>query len=524
MINQVGRDIPDVYLKDGVEPFQGIYYRDDYEYTKAAPTVHAYVKPNGDKLVDSIHDVLIKSGLKDGMTISFHHHLRDGDFVVNLVMKEIHKLGIKNLTVCASSLGRAHNYLVPCIEDGTVTGISTSGIRDEIGEVISAGKLKHPAIIRSHGGRARAIEDGSVKIDVAFIGASTSDAYGNASGKGGQSDTGVLSYADGDAKYADKVVIITDKIVAAPNFPASIKGVDVDYVVKVDSIGDASKIASGALRLTKDTRELNMAKEVAKCMYHSGYFKNGFTFQTGAGGSSLATTSFLKAYMAKDNIKCGWAMGGITEPIVNLFNEGFVNKVLDDQAFDLAAVASAHTKGHFEISASQYANPFNKGAFVNQLNFVILGALEVDTAFNVNVVQGSNGVLRGAPGGNPDTAAGADVSIIVAPLIRSRMPTVRDRVTSVTTPGESIDIVVTDYGVAVNPKRQDLLKAFADTDIPLKTIEELRDLAYQYAGKPEPVEFDDQVVALVEYRDGTIIDVIRKPKRLNYSQKALDKF
>ncbi|MFC0423627.1 citrate lyase subunit alpha [Lactiplantibacillus plajomi] len=467
------------------------------------------------KQVASIHEAIVKSGLKDGMTISFHHHLRDGDYVVNMVMKEIHKLGIKDLTVCASSLGKAHDYLVPCIEDGTVTGISTSGIRDEIGEVVSKGKLKHPAVIRSHGGRARAIEDGTIKIDVAFIGASTSDVYGNASGKGGKSDTGVLSYADGDAKYANRVVVITDTIVASPNFPASIEGVDVDYVVKVDSIGDPAKIATGALRLTKDTRELNMAREVAKCMYHSGYFKDGFSFQTGAGGSSLATTVFLKDYMQQADIKCGWAMGGVTEPIVDLFKAGFVNKVLDDQSFDLAAVASAHQPGHFEISASQYANPFNKGAFVNQLNFVILGALEVDTDFNVNVVQGSNGVLRGAPGGHPDTAAGADVTIIVAPLIRSRMPTVRDRVTSITTPGESVDIIVTDYGVAVNPNRQDLLAAFKDTTIPLKTIEELRDLAYQYAGKPAPVEFDDQVVALVEYRDGTIIDTIRKPKHLN---------
>ena len=402
------------------------------------------------------------------------------------------------------------------MEDGTVTGLSTSGIRDEIGEAVSAGKLKNLAYIRTHGGRARAIEDGTIKIDVAFLGAPTSDAYGNASGKGGKSDCGVLSYVDGDAKYADKVVIITDTLVETPNFPASIQGVDVDSVVIVDTIGDPSKIVSGALRLTKDTRELNMAETVAKCMYHSGYFKDGFTFQTGAGGPSLATTIFLKKYMDQEKIKCKWAMGGITEPIVNLFKEGYINKVINDQAFDLAAVASVHTDpNHFEISASQYANPFNKGAFVNQLDFVILGALEVDIDFNVNVVQGTTGILQGAPGGHTDTSAGAKVSIIVAPLIRSRLATVRTEVTSVTTPGESIDVVVTDYGVAVNPKRQDLINAFKKTDIPLKTIEELRDLAYQYAGEPEKIEFEDKVVAMIEYRDGTIIDVVRKPKNLN---------
>lgn len=327
MINQVGREIPDRYLTDGVEPFQGVYYRDGYTYTKSAPTVQAHVRPGKDKVVASIHDAIVKSGLRDGMTISFHHHLRDGDYVVNLVMKEIHRLGIKDLTVCASSLGKAHDYLVPCIEDGTVTGLSTSGIRDEIGEVVSAGKLKHPAMIRTHGGRARAIEDGTVKIDVAFIAAPTSDAYGNASGKGGQSDTGVLSYADGDAKYANHVVVITDDLVAAPNFPASIQGVNVDYVVQVDAIGDASKIAGDSLRLTKDTRELNMAENAAKCMYHSGFFKDGFSFQTGAGGPSLATTKFLKKYMDAAKVKCQWAMGGITGPIVDLFNAGYIHNI-----------------------------------------------------------------------------------------------------------------------------------------------------------------------------------------------------
>ncbi|WP_265455556.1 citrate lyase subunit alpha [Enterococcus sp. HY326] len=516
MINQLGREIPDEYLTDGREVFQGQYYREGYEFTKSAPTVKAHVKPQESKLVASIREAVIAAGLKDGMTISFHHHLRNGDYVVNLVMKEIHALGIKDLLVCASSLNTAHNYLVPCIEDGTVTGISTSGIRDEIGETVSAGKLKNPAIIRTHGGRARAIEDGSVKIDIAFLAAPTSDEWGNASGKGGKSDTGVLSYVDGDARYANKVVIITDTLVPAPNFPASIKGIDVDYVVEVDSIGDASKIATGVLRLTTDTRELMLAENAAKCMYHSGLFKDGFSFQTGGGGPSLATTTFLKEFMDKANVRCGWAMGGITEPIVNLYRDGYINTLLDDQAFDLASVASAHSDPrHFEISASQYANPFNKGAFVNQLDFVILGALEVDIDFNVNVVQGSTGILQGAPGGHTDTAAGSKIAIIVAPLIRSRLATVRNHVTSVTTPGESIDIVVTDYGVAVNPARQDLLEAFKDTDIPLKTIEELRDLAYQYAGEPEDIEFDDQVVALIEYRDGTLIDVVRKPKNFN---------
>lgn len=515
MKNAVGREIPDRFLTDGIEVFQGQYYRDQYEYKKAAPKVKAYVKPQQSKVVDSIKEAIVHSGLKDGMTISFHHHFRNGDKVAWQVMEVIHELGIKDLFVCASSLGKAQANMAPMIEDGTITGISTSGVRDEIGEAISAGKLKNPAWIRSHGGRVRAIETGQVHIDVAFIGASTADVMGNASGKGGKADCGVLSYADVDAKYADKVVVITDTLVATPNYPASIKAVDVDYVVVIDTIGDPSKIATGVIRMTTDPRELLMAKNTAKVMAATEWFQDGFSFQTGAGGPSLAVTRFLKPLMDERGIKMGWGMGGVTKPMVDMFNEGYIRKVLDDQSFDITAVNSVHTnRDHVEITCSQYANPLNKGAYVNALDYVILGCLEIDTDFNVNVVQGSNGMIQGAPGGHVDTAAGSRCSIITAPLVRSRIPTIRDRVTSVTTPGESVDVLVTDYGVAVNPRRQDILEQLQKTDLPLVTIEYLQEQAEKLVGKPNEVQFEDKVVALVEYRDGTIIDVIRKPKGL----------
>lgn len=513
MRNAVGREIPDELLKDGLEVFQGQYYRDGYEYKKDAPKVRAAVKPIDSKVLSSIKEAVEKSGLKDGMTVSFHHHFRNGDYVCAMVMKVIHEMGIKDLFVCASSLGKAQASLVPMIEDGTITGISTSGVRDEIGEALSRGKLKNPAWIRSHGGRVRAIECGDVKIDVAFIGAPTSDKYGNASGKGGKSDCGVLSYATADARYADKVVVITDTLVDPINFPASIQGVDVDYVVVVDKVGDSSKIASGVIRMSKDARELKMAKYCAEVVANTPWFKDGFSFQTGAGGPSLAATNFLRPFMDEKNIKMGWAMGGITKPLVDLLNDGYCRQLVDDQSFDIPAVESAVTnRNHFEISASQYANPMNKGAFVNYLDYVVLGALEIDTDFNVNVVQGSNGMIQGAPGGHVDTAAGSRCSIVVAPLLRSRLATVRRSVTSVTTPGESVDVFVCDYGIAVNPRRKDIIEALEKTDLPLVTMEELCEIAESMAGVPKPLEFEDKVVALVEYRDGTIIDVIRKIK------------
>lgn len=183
MKNKVGREIPEEFLQNGVEVFQGQYYRDNYEYTKAAPTVRAYVKPDRNKLQNSLRETILALNLKDGMTLSFHHHFRNGDYICAQVMEIIHELGIKNLFICASSLGKAQANLVPMLEDGTITGISTSGVRDEIGRAISEGKLAEPAWIRTHGGRVRAIETGQIKIDVAFIGAASCDVYGNASGK-----------------------------------------------------------------------------------------------------------------------------------------------------------------------------------------------------------------------------------------------------------------------------------------------------------------------------------------------------
>ena len=513
MRNAVGREIPDELLINGREVFQGNNYRDGMVYTKSGPTVKACTNPKESKLVESIREAVKLCGIKDGMTISFHHHFRDGDYVANMVMKEIADLGIKNITLAPSSIGDSHEPISKMIEEGIVTGLQISGIRGRMGEVVSNGKLKTPCIIRPHGGRVRAIEQGEVHIDVAFIGAPTSDEYGNARGTGGKSDCGGLSYAMVDAKFADKVVVITDYLVPFPNFPPSIQAVDVDYVVVVDEIGDPGKIASKAARITKDPRELMMAEECAKIMAATPYFKDGFSFQTGVGGASLAVNLFLESLMKERNIKMKWAIGGISAPMIELLEKGLVECIVDAQSFDIDAVKSLGANpNHYEISTSQYCNPMNKGAFVNKLDFVVLSALEIDINFNVNVVTGSNGMLIGASGGHSDAAEGAKCAIIITPLVRGRIPIVCESVTTVITPGESIDILVTDYGTAVNPKRQDLIEIFTKAGIKLTTIEELKNKAYSMVGTPDRVEFIDKVVAVVEARDGTIMDVVRQIK------------
>ena len=520
MINAVGRDIPEEILKQtGKEVFQGNYYKDGKPFKKAGPMVTPVMNHDHDKMVKDIHEALVKCNAHDGMTVSFHHHFRDGDLVVCMVMKEIQKMGLKNITISASSLGKAHDDLVPMIEDGTITNIESSGVRGKIGEAISHGKLKGLATMRSHGGRVRALVTGETHVDIAFIGAPTCDEYGNCRGIGGKTNCGVLSYSYVDGNQADYVVAVTDCLVPFPNYPAHISMTKVDNVCVVDQIGIPEKIATGAAKPTTDQRKLMMAEYCTQVVANTPYFKDGFSYQTGVGGASIASTISLTEIMKERNIKMGFGVGGLTKPMCDLLDNGMVRVLLDTQDFDLDAVNNVKNPNHHRISAGAYANPMNKGAFVNKLDYVILAALEVDVHFNCNVVVGSDGVITGAQGGHPDTAQGAKCTIVIAPLLQGRIPAICTDVTTVTTPGESVDIVVTDYGVAVNPARPDLLEALQKADcVPLKTIEELRDIAYSIVGEPEKVQFGDRVVGIIEARDGTIMDVVREVKPFSFRE------
>ncbi|MGN0464944.1 MAG: citrate lyase subunit alpha [Lachnospiraceae bacterium] len=521
MINAVGRDIPEEILEmTGKEVFQGINYKEGIEFKKHGPITKAVMDKNTNKMVGSIHEALVKCGAHDGMTLGFHHHFREGDLVVNMVMQEVHKMGFKDITICASSLGKAHDALVPMIEDGTITNIESSGVRGKIGEAISTGKLKGLATMRSHGGRVRALQTGESIIDISFIGTPTCDDYGNCRAIGGKSDCGVLSYSFADGNHANKVVAVTDCLVDFPNYPAHIAGTKVDYVCVVDQIGIPSKIATGAAKPTKDMRKLMMADYCTKFVVNAPYFKDGFSYQTGVGGASIASAYSLAEVMRERGIKMGFAVGGMTKAMTDMLDEGLVGCLLDTQAFDLDAVNNIIRPRHFRISAGAYANPFNKGAFVNKLDYVVLAALEVDVNFNVNVVVGSDGMITGAQGGHPDAAAGAKCTIVICPLLQGRIPAICTNVTTVTTPGESVDVVVTDYGVAINPARQDLIEAMSDVEgIPFCTIEELRDMAYEITGEPEPVEFGDRIVGIIESRDGTIMDVVREIKPYKFADE-----
>ena len=99
-------------------------------------------------------------------------------------------------------------------------------------------------------------------------------------------------------------------------------------------------------------------------------------------------------------------------------------------------------------------------------------------------------------------------------LLRGRIPCVTDRVYSVTTPGEVVDAIVTEYGVTINPKRKDLLDAVSEVrGLPLVSMEELAARARRMAGPMDPVATTDRIIGVVEWRDGTVIDVVRQLKK-----------
>lgn len=506
-LNNVGREIPKEYA-DQFGAFEGQFAR-RHTYKRAAGEVTA-VHPGDSKLLGSVREAIEKTGLKDGMTVSFHHHFREGDAVLNMVMAEIAAMGIKNLTLASSSIANVHEPIIEHIKNGVITNITSSGLRDKVGAAISRGIMENPVVIRSHGGRARAIETGDIHIDVAFLGAPSADCYGNSNGSHGKATCGSLGYAKLDAEFADKVVIITDNLVPYPNTPISIPQNHVDYVVQVDSIGDPNGIAKGASRITTNPKELLIAENACKVITNSPYYKDGFSFQAGTGGSTLAVARFLADAMRKDEIKASFALGGLTGHMCEMLEEGLIEKVIDVQSFDRdASVSMKNNENHYEISASFYANPGNKGAAVNMLDVVVLSALELDTNFNVNVMTGSDGLIRGASGGHSDTAAGSKLSLILTPLLRGRIPTIVENVNTIITPGESVDIVVTELGIAINPRRQDLVEAFKNLSVPQFTIEELKEKAYAIVGTPDPIVYGDKVVALIEYRDGSLIDVVK---------------
>ncbi|UCB57944.1 MAG: hypothetical protein JSV67_04875 [Thermoplasmatales archaeon] len=463
--------------------------------------------------VTTLIDGLKKCGLRDGMCLSFHHQLRNGDFVINQTFEAARELGVKNLMMAQTAMFPVHEPVIDFIKEGTINRIEGS-INGIVGDYISRNPLPYPVVLRSHGGRWAAIRTGELKVDIAVIAASASDERGNATGVIGKSAFGPISYSQEDSMKADKVLVVTDNVVEYPNKFQEIRERYVDYVAQVDKIGDAKNIMSGTTKITDDPMKLQIAYDCVDLMDAAGLIKNGMVFQSGAGGISLAAMKYLGERLEEKDIIASTATGGLTQLIVDIYKAGRVKNIYYSQVFDEYSVRFIQNDIGIPADIGHYADPTSKGRTIDGLDIVVLGATEVDTSFNVNVNTHSDGRMLHGIGGHQDTAAGSSLCIITCPVYRKTNPIVLESVTTISTPGDVIDAIVTDQGIALNPKRTDLIEKVKG-NIDIVSIKDLKEIAYKQTGGPQKLEFEDKLVGCTKWFDGTILDNIWKVKGLD---------
>ncbi|MDZ7331760.1 MAG: citrate lyase subunit alpha [candidate division KSB1 bacterium] len=507
--NAAGRLVPTIVNDKPAIPYQGVgKYRPGG--TKAAPPIVscADYPADGNKVVPDLKTALIIAGIKDGMTISTHHHFRNGDLVANQIFDAAAEIGVRDLVWFPSASFPCHAPIIKHLESGVVHHIEGS-MNGPLGDYCSAGKMRGLGVLRSHGGRYQAIQDGEVHIDIAVIAAPTADPFGNANGLTGPSACGLLGFALADAQYADKVIVVTDNLVEFPCVPWQIHGNYVDHVVVLEKIGEPEKIVSGTTEITRSPDRLLIAELAAKFVKEAGILKNGFSFQAGAGGTTLAFAIFLKEMMKEMGVKARFVRGGSNQYLVQMLEEGLTDYILDGQTFDLEGVRSLRENPrHVATSPFTSYNYHGKGNFSSMVDVVVLGATEVDVNFNANVVTHSDGRLLHGIGGWQNCLF-SKCTILTIPSFRDRIPVIVDEVTTLCGPGELIDVVVTERGIAINPLRQDLIAATKNSSLPIRPIEEIKEEVEAICGgKPEKPKLGDKVVAVVKWVDGTVLDSI----------------
>ncbi len=507
--NAAGRIVPETVNGRTHVPYMGVGKYRPLD-GKASPPVRtsADYPANGDKRVSDLESALRKCGLRDGMVISSHHHLRDGDRVALMAMEAAGRIGARNLTWFPSASFPSQKSAIALMESGVIDHIEGS-MNGPLGDYCTQGKMRGMGVLRSHGGRWQAIQDGEVHIDVAVIAAPTADAFGNCDGSHGKSACGSLGFALADSMYADRVIVVTDNLVPFPCVPWQIQGNNVDYVVEVDSIGDPSRIVSGTTQITRSPDRLRIAEFVARFLRDAGIMRNGFSFQAGAGGIALAFVSYLKQMMKQADVKARFVRGGSTKYLVELLEEGLTDYILDGQTFDLDGVHSmAANPRHVATSPFTSYNYHGKGNFASMVDAVVLGATEVDIDFNANVVTHSDGRLLHGIGGWQNCLS-ARCTILAVPSFRDRIPVIVDKVTTLCGPGELIDVVVTERGIAINPRRQDLVDAVKGSKLPIRPLREIKEEVERICGgKPQRPVHRDRAVAIVKWVDGTVLDTV----------------
>jgi citrate lyase subunit alpha/citrate CoA-transferase len=506
--NALDRLVPTEVNGKAQVPYQGVNQHRP-EARRAAPVVRscADFPESGDKLVPDLKSALKKAGVKDGMTISTHHHFRDGDLLANQLFVACAELGLKDLVWFPSASFPCHQPLTKLMDSGVIHHIEGS-LNGPLGDYCTAGRMRGLGVLRSHGGRWQAIQDGEVHIDCAVVAAPAADPFGNANGVHGPSACGSLYFALADSTFAEKVIVCTDNLVPFPCVPWQIQGNNVDHVVKLDRIGDPSKIVSGTTQITRSPDRLYIAELTARFIRDSGIMRDGFSFQAGAGGTALAFALYLRDMMKQAGVKARFIRAGSNKYLVEMLEQGLTDYILDGQTFDLDGVRSMRDNPrHVATSPFTSYNFHGKGNFASMVDVAVLGATEVDVNFNANVVTHSDGRLLHGIGGWQNCLYGKCV-ILALPAVRDRIPVIVDQVTTLCGPGELVDVIVTELGIAINPLRQDLLDAVKGSSLPVRPLQDIKAEVEASCGKPSRPKLTDRVVAVVKWVDGTELDSV----------------
>ena len=221
--------------------------------------------------------------------------------------------------------------------------------------------------------------------------------------------------------------------------------------------------------------------------------------------------------MRERGVKASFALGGIPAAIIDMYDEGLVRVVECSQSFDAVAARAIYDRQDVvEIDNADYANAYSKGGFLNREDFGVLGALEVDTDFNVNILTGSSGEMMGGLGGGPDVAGGAAISIVTLPIIRGRTPSIVKRVLTLCTPRRNCCGSCDRGRHSAESQAQKLSGAERGSGKNQSQTRLHSTASRTFHFHDRRAEGDwttDRITCIVEYRDGTVIDVIRQIKR-----------
>ena len=519
-----------IYNGVNYEPFGSAFNNKIYSSRFIGQT-HTRKIPHRHNKVTAFENVM--EVIKDGDTISYPHYYRTGDLGLKMVVDKLRQTGKKDIKIYGNAyFDNVDPWLIDAIHDGIITGLYGNPYR-KLGECITAGDLLPAVSVGfSHGNRVRKLQTGEINIKVAFAPVPIADVYGNANGLLGKPEQlcGPVGLVGADSEYAEYVCLLAGTISETIVMPTPITMGRVDFVIPVDCPGLNSGIGSGTIDMDKargNPFNAMVAENVTKVIKASGVVKNDFGFQVGSGAGLLILEN-IHNMLLEEKIRANFAIGGCTMMHVDMLNDGTLYQLMHGQLFqpspDMFESLLNHPR-HHEIDVNYYASVASKECAVDMLDLAVLSTLEVDLEFNLNTVC-AGGRIIGGIGGGQDVAAGADLTIIFMPLATGKtgkgFPKVVDKVYTRTTPGEVIDVIVTEEYAVVNPKspsrcKQAIIDRAGEFGVNLVSIEELHqksiDKAHEFGEIPPVAETTDEVVHLIEWRDGTLLDVIRKSAR-----------